>query len=144
MEKFLPTVRSMPIVIRSLYLHRNDEFIRQAYPGGLKAIYSHMYPLGAFEGYYQVAQSFYHSSFFRQALKVFRLAENEYPRAAIRYKGLLKSQEKDGSPDNGQDSVRDPRWTIRSIRAKISRIQKWSGKNPRSRDKQKSSGSSAK
>lgn len=144
MEKFLPTVRSMPIVIRSLYLHRNDEFIRQAYPGGLKAIYSHMYPLGAFEGYYHVAQSFYHSSFFRQALKVFRLAENEYPRAAIRYKELLKSQEKDDSPDNGQDSVRDPRWTIRSIRAKISRIQKWRGKNPRSRDKQKSSGSSAK
>ena len=103
-----------------------------------------MYPLGAFEGYYQVAQSFYHSSFFRQALKVFKMAENEYPKAAIRYKELLKSPDEEESPDNGNDSVRDPRWTIRSIRAKISRIQKWSGKNPRSREKRKSSGSSAK
>lgn len=124
MEKILPTVRSMPIVIRSLYLHRKEEFIRQAYPKGLRAFYSHMYPLGAFEGYYQVAQSFYHSSFFREALKVFRMAENEYPVAASQYKELLQSQELEDGSGNGNESVRDPRWTIRSIRAKISRIQK--------------------
>lgn len=144
MEKILPTVRSMPIVIRSLYLHRKDDFIREAYPKGLRAFYSHMYPLGAFEGYYQVAQSFYHSSFFREASKVFKRAENEYPAAVARYKELLKSQEGEDGSGNGNESVRDPRWTIRSIRAKISRIKKWRGKNPPLREKSKPSGAGTK
>ena len=124
MEKILPTVRSMPIVVRSLYLHRNEDFIRSAYPKGLKAFYSHMYPLGAFEGYYQVAQSFYHSSFFREALKAFRLAENEYQAASGLYKELLKSEKGAGGSSEGEGLPREPRWTIRSIRAKIGRIQK--------------------
>ena len=124
MEKILPTVRSMPIVVRSLYLHRNEDFIRNAYPKGLKAFYSHMYPLGAFEGYYQVAQSFYHSSFFREALKAFRLAENEYQAASGLYKELLKSEKEAGRSADGEGLPREPRWTIRSIRAKIGRIQK--------------------
>jgi hypothetical protein len=124
MEKILPTVRSMPIVVRSLYLHRNEDFIRSAYPKGLKAFYSHMYPLGAFEGYYQVAQSFYHSSFFREALKAFRLAENEYQAASGLYKELLKSEKRAGGSSDGDGLPREPRWTIRSIRAKIGRIQK--------------------
>ena len=124
MEKILPTVRSMPIVVRSLYLHRNEDFIRNAYPKGLKAFYSHMYPLGAFEGYYQVAQSFYHSSFFREALKAFRLAENEYQAASGLYKELLKSEKRAGGSSDGEGLPREPRWTIRSIRAKIGRIQK--------------------
>ena len=124
MEKILPTVRSMPIVVRSLYLHRNEDFIRNAYPKGLKAFYSHMYPLGAFEGYYQVAQSFYHSSFFREALKAFRLAENEYQAASGLYKELLKSEKGAGGSSDGEGLPREPRWTIRSIRAKIGRIQK--------------------
>jgi len=124
MEKILPTVRSMPIVVRSMYLHRKEDFIRRAYPKGLKAFYSHMYSLGAFEGYYQVAQSFYHSSFFREALKAFRLAEGEYSTASVLYKELLAAKKSDGSSDNEERLPRDPRWTIRSIRAKIGRIQK--------------------
>lgn len=124
MEKILPTVRSMPIVVRSLYLHGNEDFVRSAYPKGLKAFYAHMYPLGAFEGYYQVAQSFYHSSFFREALKAFRLAENEYRAAAALYKELVKAEKEDAGTSPGEALPRDPRWTIRSIRAKIGRIQK--------------------
>jgi len=137
MEKILPEMRSMSIVVRSLYLHRSEDFIRSAYPKGLKAIYSHMYPLGAFEGYYQVAQSFYHSSFFREALKAFRLAENEYSAATSRFKELKQLEDNEAGSGNGEGLPRDPRWTIRSIRAKIGRIQKRRGKIRNTRIKPK-------
>jgi len=149
LEKHLPTLRSMPIVIRSLYLHRDDDFVRDAYPGGLRDFYRFIYTLGPFEGFYQVAQSFYHSGFFGMALEAFVSAEKEYREALDLYAQMQEASAQDAADSNQGDSneakaevsegdedandggqstadeyTRDPRLTLRSIRAKVARIRK--------------------
>ncbi len=149
MEQLLPRMRSMPIVIRSLYLHRDDDFVLQAYPGGLRDFYRFIYPLGAFDGYYQVAQSFYHSGFYDQALENFARAEAESKEAFAVFARLKREAESvasNGSADatkHGdfgsslvltdpagseplaqEEFARDPRLTLRSLRAKVGRIHK--------------------
>jgi len=158
MEDHLPHTRSLPIVVRSLYLHRNDDFVRCAYPDGLGGFYRLIYPLGAFDGFCQVAQSFYHSGFYDQALDAFACAAREYKGALAVFAQIRRTAEPDGSsrggdavggdavggdpgsgrftgvgerpgtveswPIDSQEYVRDPRLTMRSVRAKIGRIRK--------------------
>ncbi|MBI4601985.1 MAG: hypothetical protein HY721_08495 [Planctomycetes bacterium] len=77
LEEHLASFRGIPLFIRSLYLHRND-FVAEAYTGGLGQFYRLMYPGGAVEGYYEAGLSFYHSGFLEEALEAFRLAEAAY------------------------------------------------------------------
>jgi len=104
--------------------------LRLAYPDGLREFYRFIYPLGPFEGFYRVAQSFYHSGFFAEALKAFLTAEGEYREALTLYAKLGTSstdgtrQEGAVSPLAEDEYARDPRLTLRSIRAKVGRIRK--------------------
>jgi hypothetical protein len=78
MEELLASFRKIRIFIRSLYLQR-EGFVRQAYEEGVRQFYRHMYPDGGpLEGFFEVAQSFYSSGFYSQALEAFRFAEAEY------------------------------------------------------------------
>ena len=79
MEQHLPRYREIPIVIRSLYLHR-DGFVKDAYADGIRHFYRAMYEWGPFEGFCQVGLSFYHSGFYAQSLDAFSLADDEYPK----------------------------------------------------------------
>lgn len=121
MEQHLPSFRPMPIVIRSLYLHR-DDFIRAAYPDGLNDFYDRMYAWGPVEGYYHVGLSFYHAGFFSHALDAFGLAE-------AAYKELLAARRtppQQGSPHvpAAKGDVKELRSIVRSLRTKLRRLEK--------------------
>jgi len=78
MEELLSSFRKIKILIRSLYLNR-DDFCREAYEDGIRQFYRHMYPEGGpLEGFFEVGQSFHGSGFHAQALEAFRFAEAEF------------------------------------------------------------------
>ena len=93
MEELFSSFTKNRILIRSLYLMR-DDFVKNAYEGGLKDFYKFMYPkLGPVEGYYEVAMSFCESSFFRHAMEAFRYAEleiNSTENSSVKLKKLSK------------------------------------------------------
>lgn len=77
LEELLPGFTKNRIVVRSLYLNR-DDFVKAAYEGGIRDVYRFMYPdLGAVEGFYQAGLSFDESGFSVRALEALRLAEGE-------------------------------------------------------------------
>ncbi len=128
MQVLLPSFRSMPIVIRSLYLNRDRPFIREAYPDGLLDFYRFMYTLGPFEGFYQVGLSFEQSGFRGQALEAFERAEAAFPAAVKEYEqrtGEDAVQLAD-APEGARGPLRDPALTLRSLRAKVQRLNEGS------------------
>jgi hypothetical protein len=94
LEEHLASFRTIPLFIRSLYVHRND-FVVEAYPDGIDRFYELMYLLGPMEGYYEAGLSFYHSGFFDEALECFHLAENGYRKQLSKERS---SSEGPGSP----------------------------------------------
>jgi hypothetical protein len=133
MEQHLPSFRFLPIVIRSLYLHRND-FVREAYPGGLREFYGLMYPGGPLEGFFQVGLSFYHSGFFPEALEAFAMAlaeHGEAVRRSRRSRGPAVAERRNGGgaqsprpPAAGSLLLAERRLLLRSLRAKVRRLSR--------------------
>jgi hypothetical protein len=77
LEELLPSFVNNRILVRSLYLHR-DDFVREAYADGIRHFYKLLYPPpGPLEGFLQVGLSFRASGFDAQAQEAFRLAEAE-------------------------------------------------------------------
>ena len=83
LQVLLPAFRSMPIVIRSLYLQRDRDYVANVYPEGLFEFYRFMYPLGPFDGLYQVGASFEQAGFLPQALVAYGEALEHYEQALI-------------------------------------------------------------
>ena len=68
LESLLPSFRDDPVLIRSLFLHR-DRFVARSYDRGLIRFYELMYgDSKVFEGYQNVGDSFYHSGFYSRAI----------------------------------------------------------------------------
>ena len=68
LESLLPSFREDPVLIRSLFLHR-DRFVARSYERGLIRFYELMYgDSKVFEGYQSVGDSFYHSGFYSRAM----------------------------------------------------------------------------
>ncbi len=115
LEVHLNTFSRIQLFIRSLYIHQ-DDFVSEAYEDGLEQFYRLMYPLGPFEGYYEVGRSFYLSGFFDNAREAFRKAE-------VAYRNLLLEPEGNGAAgDSTARAYSRPRQlyqTLRSMRSKI-------------------------
>ena len=94
LEELLPAFTKNRIVVRSLYLQR-DDWVREAYDNGLHQIYGFMYPqAGAAEGFFEVGKSFMESDFYPRALEAFQFAEDEIGSVATpgaRLKRIQKS-----------------------------------------------------
>ena len=82
LEEHLPSFCSFQVFVRSLYVHRED-FVRDAYPGGVERFYWLMYPLGPVEGYSEVGSSFYRSGYYERAIEAFDAAEVAYHRRLL-------------------------------------------------------------
>ena len=77
LEELLPTFTKNRIVIRSLYLRRND-FVKDSYENGIQDFYRLMYPqFGVPQGYFEVGKSFYDSHFTERAAEALSLADRE-------------------------------------------------------------------
>lgn len=116
MEEHLESFSQIQLFLRSLYLNRYD-FVANAYPDGVETFYRIMYPLGAFEGYYEVARSFYHSGFFDEACEAFEKAE-----AAYRPQALIAAEKRE--EDNSECSVARLQKIYRSMKAIVGRLEK--------------------
>jgi len=129
LEHYLPRFRSSELFIRSLYCHRAD-FVANAYDDGLDHFYRGMYPLGPFEGYYRVGQSFYHGGFLAEALEAFEAAEATYhgdllaPERTSLEGGDAFAEERLGEEPAPQMLRREAADYLRSIRTKVKRIRK--------------------
>lgn len=127
LEEHLDGFSGIQLFIRSLYLHR-DDFVREAYENGIEQFYRLMYPLGPFEGYYEVGRSFYLSGFFDHARQAFAEAERAYrqlllqPAESAATNGVGAAR---GSGE-GETAVRSRQLhqTLRCMRSKIRMIER--------------------
>jgi hypothetical protein len=82
LEELLPGFTRNRILVRSLFLHR-DDFVKDAYEDGILAFYRIMYPEGGpADGFYEVGLSFHASGFHARALEALRYAEREVEAAS--------------------------------------------------------------
>ncbi len=110
LEEHLASFSSIQLFIRSLYLHR-DRFVREAYEDGLDEFYRLMYPMGPFQGYFEVGRGFYFAGFDAQAREAFALAEEAYR------KQLFTGRVSGKSGSSGE--LRD---ALQSLRSKVGRL----------------------
>ena len=90
MEELLPTFTDNRIVVRSLYLHR-DDFVDECYEKGIRDFYGFMYPeLGAVEGYFEAGKSFFASGFYELAQEAFDRSCKEQEDSARKNRGSSK------------------------------------------------------
>lgn len=118
LEVHLDSFSGIQLFIRSLYIHR-DDFVQEAYEDGIEQFYRMMYPLGPFEGYYEVGRSFYLSGFFEHAREAFAEAEDAYRK-------LLLEPVDNGASD-GSEPYSRPRQlyqTLRCMRSKIRQLER--------------------
>ncbi len=77
LEELLPRFTKNRILVRSLYLNR-DDFVKAAYEDGVRDFYRLMYrEAGPIEGFYDVGRSFHESGFTRRSLEALGFAEAE-------------------------------------------------------------------
>ncbi len=98
----------------------------EAYEGGIEHFYRLMYPLGPFEGYYEVGRSFYLSGFFDHARQAFAEAEHAYQQLLLVPADCNSAGNGAGNADGGEPHVR-PRQlyqTLRCMRSKIRQLER--------------------
>ena len=75
MEAMLPRYNDNAVLIRSLFLNR-DDFVAHVYPDGLLGFYRILYGESCiFEGFRVAGNSFYHAGFYEQAAQAFSAGE---------------------------------------------------------------------
>jgi hypothetical protein len=83
LEALLHRWKSDPVLIRSLFMHR-DRFVAQADDDGLDHFYRWMYgPDQQWEGYLEVADSFLASGFASQAIEAYRAGQLHLEQSAL-------------------------------------------------------------
>ena len=127
LEEHLASFSRIQLFTRSLYTFR-DDFVREAYPEGIEEFYRLMYPLGPFEGYYEVGRSFHHSGFFEKAREAFQKSEESYRKQIVQFKQNLNGN------GAGASSVRLHE-ILRSLRAKQRHLERLSSSSDKGCEK---------
>ena len=130
LEDHLDGFSGIQLFIRSLYIHR-DDFVSEAYEGGIEHFYRLMYPLGPFEGYYEVGRSFYLSGFFDHARQAFAEAEHAYRQLLLVPAGSNAGNGAGGAGIAGNAHGGEPHarprqlyQTLRCMRSKIRQLER--------------------
>ncbi|MEM7164332.1 MAG: hypothetical protein AAF581_02655 [Planctomycetota bacterium] len=75
LERILPHYKDNTVLVRSLFLHR-DDFVAEAYDEGLLRFYQLLYgEPKAVNGFQVVGDSFYHAGFYQEAMECFSAGE---------------------------------------------------------------------